>query len=86
VLTIVSALQQFDIFRTDADGNLLWLEAAADLRSAEARIRTIGHLQPGEYLILDQRTGNKIPVKVGTNRGSNSAGCNGVGSNQPGET
>jgi hypothetical protein len=54
----------FDIFRIDGNGDLLWVEAASDLDTAKQRVRAIGSVSPGKYVILSQRTGNKLPVEV----------------------
>ena len=53
---------QFDIFKSGHEGNALWVGIATDLESAKARVQALGKSKPGEYLILDQHTGNKIPV------------------------
>ena len=57
---------QFDIFKTDRNGNVVWLEVATDLESAKARVEAIGKSDPGEYLILDQHSGAKIAIKIRT--------------------
>jgi hypothetical protein len=54
----------FDIFRTEASGTHLWLESARNLEDAKARIRELGADSPGEYLILSQKTGNKLVIKI----------------------
>jgi len=50
-----------DIFRVES-GGVLWCEAAATIETAKARIQKIAQSSPGKYLILDQRTGQRIPV------------------------
>lgn len=54
----------FDILRIDGNGDLMWVEAAPDLDTAKARVRAMGSSSPGKYVILSQRTGNKLPVEV----------------------
>jgi hypothetical protein len=54
----------FDIFKTDGNGDLLWLEAVPDLDTAKARVREMGPTSPGKYIILSQKTGNKLSVEV----------------------
>lgn len=54
----------FDIFRAEPNGDLRWLEAAPDLDKAKQRIRTLAVSSPGEYLVLNQRTGNKTTIRV----------------------
>ena len=54
-----------DVFKVEADGNLLWLEAAQTLDAAKARIAVLGAKSPGEYVIYSQKTGNKTVIKTG---------------------
>lgn len=54
----------FDILKIDDNGELLWVEAAPDLDTAKERVRAMGSASPGRYVILSQRTGNKLPVEV----------------------
>jgi hypothetical protein len=53
----------FDIFLTEAGGSLRWLEAAETLEDAKARVQELALCSPGEYVLLDQRTGNKIVIE-----------------------
>jgi hypothetical protein len=62
--------QQYDIFRIPHDRAPLWLEAATTLSNAHARVRQLGANAPGDYLIFDQRTGERIVVAVERSRGS----------------
>jgi hypothetical protein len=48
-----------DIFRVERNG-VLWMESAATLEEAKARIQQFAAHQPGEYVVLDHLTGNKI--------------------------
>jgi hypothetical protein len=50
-----------DIFRVESDG-VLWCEAVSTMETAKARIQRMALSSPGNYLILDQRTGQQIPV------------------------
>ena len=52
-----------DIFRQEGTG-VRWLETAATLERAKARIQEFGVRSPGEYLILDHQTGNKHWIKI----------------------
>jgi len=52
----------FDIFKVDSSG-LRWMEAAADLEVAKARVRTLAATSPGEYIILNQTTGEQISIQ-----------------------
>jgi hypothetical protein len=52
-----------DIFRVEPKG-VLWLESLASVDEAQARIRQIGLQNPGEYVLLNQTTGNKLTIKI----------------------
>ncbi|HXN51160.1 MAG TPA: hypothetical protein VN943_04425 [Candidatus Acidoferrum sp.] len=52
----------FDIFKMDSSG-LRWMEAAPDLDHAKARVGILAASSPGEYIILDQNTGEKISIQ-----------------------
>jgi hypothetical protein len=51
----------YDIFQMG--GSLVWIEAAATLDGAKARIQELAATSPGEYLIVNQRTGSKLVMK-----------------------
>jgi DNA-binding NarL/FixJ family response regulator len=63
----VSMLPSFDIFKVESNG-LRWVEAAVDLERATARVKALAASSPGEYIILDQNTGEKISIKPPTRR------------------
>lgn len=44
------------------------MEAAANLEGAKARVKILATSSPGEYLIADQETGEKISIKPKTKR------------------
>jgi hypothetical protein len=48
-----------DIFRIEHQG-VRWLESAATLEDAKARIQQFAERHSGEYLVLNQLTGNKF--------------------------
>jgi len=52
-----------DIFKIDSDGPR-WLQAAASLEEARAHIQKIAGAATGEYLLMNQVTGNKVVLKV----------------------
>jgi hypothetical protein len=62
----------FDIFRVEAPDGMLWIEAAAELDAAKARVAALMQSTPCEYLIFSQKTGNKISIKP-TNGNGDSA-------------
>jgi hypothetical protein len=53
----------FDIFQVEADGGVLWLEALATFADAKARIRQLSAGSSCDYIILNERTGDKVTVK-----------------------
>jgi hypothetical protein len=53
-----------DIFKTDSDGGVLWRGAAEDFVSAKKCIEKLAVSAPGEYLILNQQTGQRQRVRV----------------------
>ncbi len=53
-----------DIFQMDSAG-VRWLEAAPNLEHAKARVKEFAANSPGEYVVLDQKTGNKIVIRSG---------------------
>src|ERR1700745_3507074 len=52
-----------DIFRVETRG-VRWLESAATLECAEVRVKKLALESPGEYIVLDQRTGNKHVIRL----------------------
>jgi len=50
-----------DIFKING-GDVLWREAVATLEAAKIRIQRLALSSPGEYLILDQHTGQRTFV------------------------
>ena len=52
-----------DIFRVETRG-VRWLESAATLECAEVRVKKLARESPGEYFVLDQRTGNKHVIRL----------------------
>jgi hypothetical protein len=57
-------LDNFDIFKTDSDGAVLWRGTAENFVAAKKRIEKLALAAPGEYLILNQRTGQRQRVRV----------------------
>jgi len=52
---------QFDIFRVEENG-LRWLGSASSLAAASARLRELAVDSLCDYLVLDQRTGEKYAI------------------------
>src|SRR5258708_26350274 len=57
----------FDIFKVESSG-LRWMESAADLERAKTRVKVLAASSPGEYIILNQETGEKNSIKPKTKR------------------
>lgn len=55
--------QQFHICKAESNGSLRLIEEASDLERARARVKKLAAFSPGEYIIANQRTGEKISVK-----------------------
>jgi hypothetical protein len=53
-----------DIFETDSDGGVLWRGAAEDFKAARRFIEGLALSASGEYLILNQHTGQRQRVRV----------------------
>jgi hypothetical protein len=51
----------FDIFRMDR-GGVRWLESAKSLDHAKARVLELAVSSPGEFILLDHNTGNKVVI------------------------
>jgi len=63
LVRVVVMVAPFDIFRVDAPGGMLWIEAVAELEGAKARVAALMQTAPCEYLIFSQKTGHKISIK-----------------------
>jgi hypothetical protein len=57
-------LPYLDIFRIESSG-VLWCGAVTTVETAQERIKKLADSSPGSYLILDQKTGERIVVKLG---------------------
>jgi hypothetical protein len=58
-------IHEYDIFRFDNTCPTLWLEPVMTLNDAKARIQQLGATEPGDYLIFNQTTAEKITSKAG---------------------
>ena len=56
-------LPPFDIFRVEADGEVLWVKSVADLKSARLVVKELMASSPGEYVIHSHSTHNELIVK-----------------------
>lgn len=53
-----------DIFEMEKGGTVVWLGSAITLDDAKSRIRLFAERTSGEYLVLNQKTGNKQVIKL----------------------
>lgn len=53
----------YDVFQKEPGGSVLWRAAAATMAEATAQIQKLAVSAPGEYVILDVRTGSKMVIK-----------------------
>ncbi len=56
-------LAPFDIFRVEPNGEVLWIKAAEDWKSARIAVQELMASSPNEYLIFSHRTNNRLLVK-----------------------
>jgi hypothetical protein len=52
----------FDIFQKEASGSVLWRATAKTMEEATADVQKFAVSAPGEYVILDMRTGSKTVI------------------------
>jgi hypothetical protein len=65
---------QFDIFRAETDGNMLWRGAAASLNEAKARVQEIAKTWPADYVIVNLQSGLRIKISMDGTAGSDGHG------------
>jgi hypothetical protein len=59
-----------DIFKTDSDGNVLWRGAVETFEAAKACIKKLAVSSPGEYHVLNQKTGDRVHVTMPASAGN----------------
>jgi hypothetical protein len=59
-----------DIFKKDARGNPIWVDAVGDLETARVRVAQFAAALPGEYFVFDQRTNKVMRANVEQVEGS----------------
>ena len=60
---------RLDIFKTEADGRLLWRGAVESFAAAIELIQELTMAAPGEYIILDQNTGHRALLHISGSEG-----------------
>jgi hypothetical protein len=58
-------LAPLDIFIKMEDGTYVWKAAADSFELAKSTVERLATTSPGEYMIFNQATGNRIVVKDG---------------------
>ncbi len=58
-------LEPLDIFIKMEDGTYVWKAAADNFELAKSTVDRLATTSPGEYMIFNQTTGNKIVVRDG---------------------
>jgi hypothetical protein len=58
----------FDIFKQQPDGNAYWVEAAQDFETAKARAQDLAEHFPGQYVVVDNTTGEKLFIGLDDTR------------------
>jgi hypothetical protein len=58
-------LAQFDIFRVDEKGVLLWCAAVETFEDAEATAKNLAQSSKCECVIFSQSSGNRVIIKPG---------------------
>jgi hypothetical protein len=53
-----------DIFKKEASGNPIWIDAVADVETAQHRLSRLASTFPSEYFAFDQRTQKVVPALV----------------------
>jgi hypothetical protein len=52
----------FRIFKVQGDGNLYFVEKAETLDDARERVSGLARLWPGEYIIQNEETGERVVI------------------------
>jgi hypothetical protein len=56
-------LPMFHLFSTDSGGNPVWLEAVADLATANLLLSQLASVSPGEYFVFNVRT-HQVSIRL----------------------
>jgi hypothetical protein len=58
----------FRVFRVRSDGSLHFVEEAETLDDAKGRVRELAALWPGEYIIRNDATGERVVITGGNQK------------------
>jgi len=53
-----------EIYKMDHSGDVRWLEPASDLKAARTRLKILGRVLPGRYVLFSQKTGKRLIFQV----------------------
>jgi hypothetical protein len=56
----------FSIFKLRTDGTLHFVEEAQSLADARVRVQSLAELWPGEYIISNRATGERVSITAGS--------------------
>ena len=56
-----------DIFWVGPDGVLTWRAVVGSMDAAKQRVEVLAKSQPGDYVVMSLRTGNKVSIRVEKN-------------------
>jgi hypothetical protein len=60
-------LDPFDIFKMEQNGTVSWVRATSDFEHAKSYVnKVLAVATPSDYLILNQRTGERIIIEAAT--------------------
>jgi hypothetical protein len=61
---VVVVSLDIDIFKVEKEGPI-WRGSANTLADANERVQELGKVEPGEYLIANHRTGERLQIRAG---------------------
>jgi hypothetical protein len=64
------SINRLDIFQVESGGSVRWLKTANNTEEAMAGVQDLGLHSPGEYIILDQQTGDKLVITADEGAGA----------------
>jgi len=68
----VCMFPSFDVFQIDEHGRVVWRGFVESLLAARATVQKLMRANPGDYLILDQSSGERLVVPRDSGQGSES--------------
>jgi len=56
--------RSLDVFRIQVEGGVRWIGSAENLEAAKALIKAESAKQPGDFLVVNLETGDKMEIKA----------------------